>query len=267
MTPKELEQTIRTLMQRPMADTELREQLEQLAAVEISFSGFTWLFGPELYRRNRILFRPFILSRFSTYMTLPTWKVEVIHWKGDKAKILDAWLAEVDKNDDADLFRRLYEWKLSGRFDWRKRDARAQEIIADLRHAFNPPAVPPGVKQFFVSSTFGLNWTKNPPARFIQPILLRPAPTSCGDYGLAGSAARPSARSGPASCSWPISATVCAAVWCAGRPGRDERSARASAPPCRNRCTHLATVRRLTPAASPAAAYVQPWCRTRSTSS
>ena len=68
MTPTELEQTIRSLMQRPMADAELREQLEQLAAAEISFSGFTWLFGPELYRRNRVLFRPFILSRVSTYM-------------------------------------------------------------------------------------------------------------------------------------------------------------------------------------------------------
>jgi hypothetical protein len=119
-----------------MADNELREQLEQLAAAEISFSGFTWLFGPELYRRNRILFRPFILSRFSTYTNLPKWKVEVIHWKGDKARILDAWLAEVDKNDDADLFRRLYEWKLSERFDWRKRDARAKEIIAELHARF-----------------------------------------------------------------------------------------------------------------------------------
>src|ERR1051325_10770520 len=142
MTPKELEQTIRSLMQRPLADAELRGQLEQLAAAEISFSGFTWLFGPELYRRNRVLFRPFILSRFSTYMTLPKWKVEVIRWKGDKAKILDAWLTEVDKNDDADLFRRLYEWKLSERFDWRKRDARAKEIIADLQSGFRSAGSP-----------------------------------------------------------------------------------------------------------------------------
>jgi hypothetical protein len=43
MTPRELEQTIRSLMQRPMADTELRGELEKLAAAEISFSGFTWL--------------------------------------------------------------------------------------------------------------------------------------------------------------------------------------------------------------------------------
>ncbi len=142
MTPKELEQAIRSLLQRPLADAELREQLEQLAAAEISFSGFTWLFGPELYRRNRILFRPFILSRFSTYMNLPKWKVELIHWKGDKAQILQAWLAEVDKNDDADLFRRLYEWRLRERFDWRKRDAQAKEIIADLQARFQSAATP-----------------------------------------------------------------------------------------------------------------------------
>src|SRR6476660_5021773 len=110
MTPGGLEQTIRDLLQRPMADAELRENLEKLALEEVSFSGFTWLFGPQLYRRNRILFRPFILSRFSTYIVLPTFRTEIIKWKGDKAKIRDPWLVEVDKNDDADLFRRLYEW-------------------------------------------------------------------------------------------------------------------------------------------------------------
>lgn len=142
MSPKELEQRIRSLVQQPMADAELRRQLEQLAATEISFSGFTWLFGPELYRRNRVLFRPFILSRFSTYMVLPRWRTEMIRWKSDKAKILDLWLAEVDKNDDADLFRRLYEWKLGERFDFRKRDARAREITTDLLARFRAAETP-----------------------------------------------------------------------------------------------------------------------------
>ena len=142
MTPKELEKTIRALLQQSTGDAELRGQLEKLAADEISFSGFTWLFGPELYRRNRILFRPFILSRFSTYMVLPKWKTQTIRWKGDKARILEAWLAEVDKNDEADLFRRLYEWKLSESFDWRKRDARGQQIMADLQARFRAAATP-----------------------------------------------------------------------------------------------------------------------------
>lgn len=142
MTPRELEQSIRGLMQRQVGDRELREELERLAVAEISFSGFTWLFGPELYRRNRVLFRPFILSRFSTYMVLPKWKSEFIRWKGDKAAILERWLVEVDQNDDADLFRRLYEWKLSERFDWRKRDARTREIIAELLSRFRTAKTP-----------------------------------------------------------------------------------------------------------------------------
>jgi hypothetical protein len=143
MTPKELEQSIRTLLQRPMADAELREQLEKLAAVEISFSGFTWLFGPELYRRNRILFRPFVLSRFSTYLILPKWKTQPIRWKGDKAKTLEAWLIEADQHDDADLFRRLYEWKHSESGAWRKPDARARRITAELQTRFRAATTSP----------------------------------------------------------------------------------------------------------------------------
>jgi hypothetical protein len=132
MTPKELEQSIGSLLRDSRDDAALRGQLEQLAAAEISFSGFTWLYGPDLYRRNRIFFRPFILSRFSTYMTLPKWKVEVIRWKGEKARILEPWLKEVDERDDADLFRKLYEWKLSAQFDWKNRDARARAITTEL---------------------------------------------------------------------------------------------------------------------------------------
>ena len=114
MTAKELELSIRTLLQQPMADAELRGQLEKLANDEISFSGFTWLFGPELHRRNWILFRPFLLSRFSTYMVRPRRKVEPIRWKGEQAKLLEGWLADADRHDDADLFHRLYAWRLSG---------------------------------------------------------------------------------------------------------------------------------------------------------
>src|SRR5262245_4824176 len=136
MTPKELEHAVRGLLQQPMDDADLRERLEKLAVDEISFSGLTWLFGPELYRRNRILFRPFILSRFSSLMVLPKWKTSRIRWKGDKARILEAWLTEVDQRDDVELFRQLYEWKLSESFDWRGRHARGQRIMADLQTRF-----------------------------------------------------------------------------------------------------------------------------------
>ncbi len=139
MNPRELEREIVSLLRQPMPDARLREQLERLAAAEISFPGFTWLWGPELYRRNRVLFRPFIHSRFSSYVTLPKWKVESIPWKGDRAKVLDAWLSEVDRNDDADLFRGLYEWRLAATHNRQARDSRSREIgaelLARLRHA------------------------------------------------------------------------------------------------------------------------------------
>jgi len=48
MTPKELAQNIRELLQKLMADAELREHFEKLPADEISFSGFTRLFSPAL---------------------------------------------------------------------------------------------------------------------------------------------------------------------------------------------------------------------------
>ena len=142
MNPKDLEHSIRALMRQRMTEAELREQLENLAVAEISFSGFTWLWGPELYRRNRVLFRPFILSRFSTYMILPKWKTETIKWKGDKAEILDEWLKEVDHNDDADLFRRLYEWKLSSRYENNLRDRRSKEIGQELLGRFRAAGAP-----------------------------------------------------------------------------------------------------------------------------
>jgi len=71
LEPRALEGRIRGLLGQPVSDEKLRERLEQLATDEISFSGFTWLWGPVLYKRNRILFLPFIVSKFSSYMTLP----------------------------------------------------------------------------------------------------------------------------------------------------------------------------------------------------
>jgi hypothetical protein len=143
MKPRELEESVRRLLREPLADAVLRERLERLAADEVSFSGLTWLFGPELYRRNRVLFRPFLLSRFSSYMVLPKWRTEAIPWKGDKAKVLEEWLAAVDRNDDAELFRRLYEWKWSGTSEWGKQDGRSQRILADLNARFAAAANSP----------------------------------------------------------------------------------------------------------------------------
>ena len=138
MSPRDLEQRIRQLLGQSLPEVDLRRQLEELAAAEISFSGFTWLWGPELYRRHRLMFRPFILSRFSSALFLPKWKWERVPWKGARAAILDAWLKQVDADDDAELFRRLYEWKLTTRFPRRGSGYEAAvrgELLSRLRAA------------------------------------------------------------------------------------------------------------------------------------
>lgn len=125
------------MLRQPLADGVLRERLETLAVNEISFSGLIWLFAPELYRRNRVLFGPLILSRFSTYLLLPKWRAEPIPWNGDKAQILEAWLAQVDKDDDVELFRRLYEWRLSGVGQRREKGARDRQLQSELQTRFS----------------------------------------------------------------------------------------------------------------------------------
>jgi hypothetical protein len=142
MKPRELEKHIRALLASAQPDSELRSTLERLATAELSFPGFTWLWGPELYRRNRLLFRPFVQSRFSSYMALPKWKIEHISWKGDQGVILDRWLEEVDRNDDVELFRKLLEWKLTSHFEWSIRDKRSAKVTAQVLERFRAATSP-----------------------------------------------------------------------------------------------------------------------------
>ena len=97
MTPRELEAEITRLLKSGMDDRSLRNELDALAEKEPAFPGFTWFWGPILYRRNRTLFRPFILSRFSRWMLLPKRKAEVIHYRkqadrlGFRSGISEPW--------------------------------------------------------------------------------------------------------------------------------------------------------------------------------
>lgn len=117
LKPDQMERKIRELLDAAVPDAELRERLEQLAE-EVSFNGFTWLWGPILYQRNRVLFRPFILSHFSNFLIRPNWRWAPVKWKGDLGRALDRWLEAVDRNDDVELFRRLYPWKLTPPGKW-----------------------------------------------------------------------------------------------------------------------------------------------------
>ena len=97
---------VEQILRLPVSEKERREKLEPVAVHE-HFARLTDLWGPELYKRDRILWRPFILQHFSPWSFL-----DVIAWKGAAGTRLDAWLAAVDADGDVELFRRLYGWKL-----------------------------------------------------------------------------------------------------------------------------------------------------------
>jgi hypothetical protein len=69
LAAKEVQRPIEALLLSDLDDSALLEQLEELSRVR-AFAGFTWLWGPELYRRSRTMFRPFILNHFRQMATM-----------------------------------------------------------------------------------------------------------------------------------------------------------------------------------------------------
>ncbi|MEW6363383.1 MAG: gliding motility protein [Acidobacteriota bacterium] len=121
----DVEKRLQTVLQSTLSDQELRAELEELAK-QPAFYGFTWLWGPDLYRRNRVMFRPFILAHFGTWLVEPKRVPVPVKWDGEKGRRLDEWLTEVDQRDDVELFRRLYQWKIERPGTWRLDRARIQ---------------------------------------------------------------------------------------------------------------------------------------------
>lgn len=136
--PASLERVIRQLLDRPLSDLELRAALEDLGR-EPNLAGLTWVWGPELYRRNRVLFRPFILAHFGNVVFKGAFSFERVSWTGRVAAALDPWLREADRLDDIELFRRLHAWKLTPKRSWRP-DAAAlrAELLRRARAATTP---------------------------------------------------------------------------------------------------------------------------------
>ena len=81
--------------------------------------------------------------------------------------------------------------------------------------------------------------------RWLNPKRRNQAPTV--DRGIRN--ARPIAQAGKPCCSrnWRMNVTRTGEVMCGVRWGLNDPSSRPAAPSCRNRWTHLATVRTLTP--------------------
>lgn len=135
MDHKALQKELRTLLAQSWSDEQLRTRLEQLADAAVNFSGLTWLWAPELYRRNRVMFRPLILARFGRVLRTGRYSWKSVPWKGEVAESLAAWLEEVDRLDDVELFRRLYDWKLSALSNLRI-GPRQNAILKDLAARF-----------------------------------------------------------------------------------------------------------------------------------
>lgn len=130
----DLEKHVRKLLKEPLPDAALRTALEALAAVERSFGGLTWLWGPVLYDRDRLLFRSLILGNFASFYLDEKLRWHSVKWKGEPGKALDAWLAKVDAADDVPLFRRLYDWKNSdGVFRGRNQEMIRAELLRRIK--------------------------------------------------------------------------------------------------------------------------------------
>lgn len=101
-------------------DTALRAGLDALGR-ERAFGGLTWYWGPRLYARNKLMFRPLILSRLSTFAIDDRGMFQFVPWKGEVGAALEPWLAQVDRDDDIDLFKQLFAWKHQQ--GWRRQDS------------------------------------------------------------------------------------------------------------------------------------------------
>ncbi|AKQ64611.1 hypothetical protein A176_001523 [Myxococcus hansupus] len=106
-----MDAAIRGALARRQSDEELLTALEALSRRPL-FRAFTWLWGPALNAKDRVRFRPFILSCFSPsgINAQGTW----MHgWGGENLAALEQWLWDADRADDVEVFRRLFAWRLS----------------------------------------------------------------------------------------------------------------------------------------------------------
>ncbi|RVU42432.1 hypothetical protein EA187_16270 [Lujinxingia sediminis] len=95
-------------------DAALLGVFEELAARQPAFALLTGLWGPALYRRHRALYRGFILRRFRSAGYDPgrgAWRVAP--WSGPYQEELERWLQLAESLEDAEVFRRLYRWRLT----------------------------------------------------------------------------------------------------------------------------------------------------------
>lgn len=130
---KELEARVRALLAAPLEPGALLAELEPLRR-EWLFAGMTWLFGPVLYRRDRIRFRPFVLANWGFWARSA--RLGGNPWRGDVGRDLAAWLQEAEALEDVEVARRLLEQKHAG--TRHERDSLLAELQQRLAAATSP---------------------------------------------------------------------------------------------------------------------------------
>ncbi|MEZ6119547.1 MAG: hypothetical protein R3C28_23675 [Pirellulaceae bacterium] len=132
---KRIQKTIRELVDNQANDQRLLDHMLGVAADQ-HFPSLTWYWGPILYRRNRVVFGPFIHDRFSS------WDVSGGRWRpirwAQHADVLEPWLAEVRSHRDTKLARRLLSWKFAGNRWGLDEQAWRQALLADYQAAPSP---------------------------------------------------------------------------------------------------------------------------------
>jgi hypothetical protein len=132
-----LKKTISELLAAQRDDLRLRDHLEGLRRDE-NLPGLTWFWGPDLYRRNRVVFREFILALFSSIERGGVHGWRSIPWS-EHADRLEPWLADARTHRDTTLVRRLFRWKFAGE-NWRNDDAKWRKALVGEYESARGPA-------------------------------------------------------------------------------------------------------------------------------
>jgi hypothetical protein len=134
----QLRRTIEQLLADQPNDLRLRDHLEGLRRDEV-LPGLTWYWGPELYRRNRVVFREFILAHFSQFEATEARGSQRVSWQRH-ADRLETWLADARQNRDTAMVRRLLGWKFT-KGPWEiDEEAWCRELVQAYRAAAGPAA-------------------------------------------------------------------------------------------------------------------------------
>jgi len=115
MNEKQLRSAIEQLLAHQTDDQRLRDNLEGLCRDPL-FPGLTWFWGPRLYARNKVVFRPIILNHFSNWIVVGK-RWNRVGWV-DHMVDLEAWLEAARGARDVRLVRRLLRWKFMPAQGW-----------------------------------------------------------------------------------------------------------------------------------------------------